>query len=457
MHGSQRKLNAASPRTQFSGDGPIQEFTKVIELTPTDQWTKRTNSFSSLVALIPKSVQQNAEDENWYSNSKTLRHLCLPISTLLKDSRSTVVKRTCENCTELFSKCGALARHLLKDLMPAILAVHAQTVQVIRTYVQTMVVESLVCVPCKSAMPIWLDKLKTEKSRTVREACAVYLLVALEHWELTRDIMVQVTNSLLRSLRDPCPLVREYIRQGLNLVRIFYPELWNALLSDPVVTKDMKLKRFLLKLGADAEQDDDMSSLASRGSIASATSNRSSSQRATSKGNRLRSASGLGPPLRVTTTTAPKSPPHQGLFAPVSPMKTPKNEPSESERVLELKRQASETRSRRSSLMKDRWMRSNSSILIPEDDEPTPKIKKEPEHMSIGRRLLAVHKNSIDSMMEMIRLEMDTMDDFESSEMTEDAVLTYFEALVICLEKRDQLAKELQAAMDVITQGNGET
>ena len=462
MYGTPRKAPGISPRSRAVDDTAIQDFVSIMDTTPADQWSKRTNAFSSLVLSIPDTI---TGDDEWFSNPKTLRHLSSPLSSLLKDSRSTVVKRTCENCTELFRKCGPIARYLLKDLMPAILAVHAQTVHVIRNYVQTMVSDALVCVPCKPAMPLWIERLKTEKSRTVREACAVYLTVAVEHWELTRDIWMQVSQSLLRSLRDPSPSVREYVKHALNIVRVLQPDLWENLLCDPSVTKDMKLTRFLMKLGYD---DDDMSSIASRGSMASLASNRSSNQQQSQRGvvalapARARSnGGGLGPPVRVTTTTSGKSPIHNRVGT------TPTQSPRTNSRygvdvpdnqyvagVIELKRQASETRSRRSSLMKDRWLRSSSTLLaVVEPDTPNIALE-EPEHLSSGRKLLAAHKRSVDAMMEIIRLEMDTLDDFESSDMTEDEVLTYFEALVLCLDKRARTSQELQSAMDAASAGN---
>jgi hypothetical protein len=467
MFGTPRKSSGTSPPSRVViDDTAIQEFVRVMDATPTDQWNKRTNAFSALVSLIPDTVEG---DEEWFSNAKTLRHLASPLSSLLKDSRSTVVKRTCENCTVMFQRCGPIARYLMKDIMPAVMAVHAQTVQVIRTYVQTMISDALVHVPCKAAMPIWLEKLKTEKSRTVREASAIYLLIAIENWDLTRDIWIQVAQGLLRSLRDPSPLVREYVKQGLHIVRLLQPDLWDTLLCDPSVTKDMKLKRFLMKLGAD--DDDDVSSIASRGSLASLASNRSTSMSVgggagVALAPRLRGGNGggLGPPLRVTTAAAksPTNPTRNRARSPTLSPIEPRNgvdvvrDKTFVAGVAALKRQASETRSRRSTVMKDRWSRSSSSLLQGEEQDEVPIIPQhEPEHLNIARELLEAHKKSVDGMMAIIRLEMDTLDDFESSSKTEEEVLTYFEALVLCLEKRAKCANELQLAMDAVSAGSG--
>jgi hypothetical protein len=466
MYATPRKQVVSPRRGAAIDDHVIQEFVRVMDETPADQWTKRTNAFSTLLSHIPHDIYV---DDQWFSNPKTLRHLSSPISSLLKDSRSTVVKRTCENCAELFEKCGTTARYLLKDLMSAIMAVHAQTVQVIRTYVQNMVCDALPKVPCKAVMPVWLDRLKSDKSRTVREACAIYLTVALDSWKdeesyLTRDIWTQVGSCMIRSLRDPSPSVRDYAKQGLDVVRVTQPDLWEQLIRDPegIATKDPKLKRFLLKMGS--EDDDDLS-VASRGSTASLASNRSrrappTRPRAPPRG------LGLGPPLRINTAAVKQSPAKNRVRSSQSPLhqnggrKLLPESPGESPFVAgvsELKRQASVTRSRRSSIMKDRWSRSSSNILPLLGDEQESVIQKEPEHQEIARKLLGAHKKSVDGMMETIRLEMDTLEDFESSEKTEEAVLTYFEALGLCLDRRAKLGKVLQTVMDDVSAGKEES
>jgi len=107
--------------------------------------------------------------------------------------------------------------------------------------------------------------------------------------------------------------------------------------------------------------------------------------------------------------------------------------------------------------MKDRWSRSSSNILPLLGDEQESVIQKEPEHQEIARKLLGAHKKSVDGMMETIRLEMDTLEDFESSEKTEEAVLTYFEALGLCLDRRAKLGKVLQTVMDDVSAGKEES
>jgi hypothetical protein len=466
-----------SPRRPHIDDTPIQELIQVVDVTPVDQWSKRTTAFAKLVDLIPQSTTATASDEppeHWYNSPKTLRHLHRPIGALLKDSRSTVVKRTCESCAILFEKCGPDARYLLKDIMPAVMAVHAQTVHVIRTYVQNMLCEALPQVPCKAVMPLWLDRLKSDKSRTVREACALYIIVALETWNdptyLTREIWSQVGNSMVRSLRDPNPVVREYVKQGLQVFQTERPDIWDAVVQDPSgpAARDPKLRRFLMKMKASdgGSMAGDELSVASRGSMASLASNRSSTRRPATTN---RAQRGLGPPMRVTTgaiakRTSPREPMEPPIQSPISPvsmhtarsntnngapqlsfetMVTPEETPSAG--VQELKREASLRRSRRSDIMKDRWSKSN---LLENGETTTPEL----EHTTIARKLLRAHKKSVDGIMEIIRLEMDTLEDFEKSmrkkHVSEDEVLTYFEALGLCLDRRGKISKDLQDALD---------
>ena len=211
------------PKSAYIEDGPVLSFVDTIEHTKPEQWQKRTMALQQLVSGIPDEI--TGVDTMWYNSPKYIRHLAFPLSELLKDPRSSVVKRTADSCTLLFTKCGADARYLLKDLMPTILAVHAQTVQVIRNAVLEMMMESLPLVPCKSVMPLLLERLnKNDKSRTVREACAVYLTLALESWTdegyLTDDIWFQVGTSLIRALRDASPSVRNEAKRGVEYTRV---------------------------------------------------------------------------------------------------------------------------------------------------------------------------------------------------------------------------------------------
>jgi len=435
-------------------DTPIQDFLTYLEKTPADRWAKRADAFEKLVASIPIPTNMHGSNK-WFSDPRILRHLAIPIGTLLKDSRSTLVKRSCETCSQLWNKCGLDARYLLKDIMPVILGVHAQTVQVIRTYVQNMVSEALTKVPCKAAMPLWLERLKTDKSRTVREACAFYLTIGMESWKddegyLTTDIWKQVGSGMIRSLRDPSPSTREYVKQGLEIVRTNRPDLWEQIIYDPSgqALKDPKLMRFLEKFGADDTNTaaDDLSVL-SRGSLASVQSQRSQRSRG---GSRYNSGTrrGIGPPMRVTAHNM-KQPP---------PMYPPRPKVSSiSEGVQELFKEASKRRSRRSVLMQDQWSRTLNGDGCTQDDQ-TPAmgaVKTEAGHHVIARKLLIAHKKAVDGMMEIIRLEMDALEDFESDlananseKPSEDDVLTYFEALNLCLTKRSTVAKELNDAMD---------
>jgi hypothetical protein len=270
--GSSRTPQAPPPQQASVPDGPISDFCLIIETTPAEDWQKRTAALSTLVAAIPTGSDYSLADPGmaWYNSPPTLRHLANPLSTLLKDARSTVVKRTCESTAELFAKCQVDARYLLKDIMPHILAVHAQTVQVIRSYVQTMVVDSLAVVPCKMAMPLWLDRLKSDKSRTVREACTLYLTVGLAEWDaynesyLTPEIWTQVGTALIKSLRDPSQQTRHNAKRGLETIQSRKPLIFDALLLDTDLVKDLRIKRILAKIQSGDVGGDDLSVGSSR-------------------------------------------------------------------------------------------------------------------------------------------------------------------------------------------------
>ncbi|GAX10764.1 hypothetical protein FisN_14Lh284 [Fistulifera solaris] len=265
-----------SPRQDFADDGPVIEFCHRIETTAAEDWTTRTDAFSHLVGMIPEGTAYS-KSSAWYNNPALLRHLAIAVSELLKDARSSVVKRTCENLIILFNRCQGDARYLFKDMMPTILSVHAQTVQVVRTAVQNMVAEAIPEVPCKMVMPLWMDRLKVDKSRTVREACAFYLGLALQSWTtdgyLTDEIWMQVGNVLVRTLRDPSPQVRVHAKAALQYMSNAQRRLFDELVNDPEgpSVKDPKVQKWLKSLGNGNSPDSEDLSVASKFSYNSDT------------------------------------------------------------------------------------------------------------------------------------------------------------------------------------------
>jgi archaellum component FlaD/FlaE len=253
----------STPRHKPLPEGEIHDFCHLIENTPVDKWQIRSDAFERIVKQIPTGTAYT-EGDAWYNNPPILRHLAIPISDLLKDARSTVVKRTCASLTKLFNRCQSDARYLFKDLMPTILSVHAQTVQVIRQAVQAMIEESIPEVPCKSIMPFLMERLKIDKSRTVRDACALYLGICLRSWTeegyLTDEIWLQVARCFLASIRDPSPPVRSYAKANLAYIQSAKPDLFLYLIQDG--TKDLKLQRWLESLGrngGDGNPNEDLS------------------------------------------------------------------------------------------------------------------------------------------------------------------------------------------------------
>ena len=82
--------------------GPIADFCAVIESTPADQWQLRSAALRTVVDSIPDGAAYAEIGDAGYNSPPILRHLSIPVGELLKDARSTVVKRTCESLTRLF-------------------------------------------------------------------------------------------------------------------------------------------------------------------------------------------------------------------------------------------------------------------------------------------------------------------------------------------------------------------
>lgn len=256
-------LHTPSPKASHD-EALISQFTQLIEDTPAEDWKRRSEGLQYLVAQIPKG-ERYYDEAAWYNSPASLRGLSLAVSELLKDARSTVVKRTCEQMTILFRRCKTNGRYLLRDIMPTILSVHAQTAQIVRLAVQNMVVETIPEVPCKMVMPLWMERLKIDKSRTVREACALYLGKSLQAWTepgyLTEDIWMQVGVTLLKTLRDPSPAVRSYIKAALETMRALQSTYYDNLINDPEgpAAKDMKLRKWLKNQGTHLDVAEDLS------------------------------------------------------------------------------------------------------------------------------------------------------------------------------------------------------
>ena len=577
-----RRGGTGSPSIKQIPEGPIQDFSRIVlEHTTPDDWQRRVQALEDLVHQIPDGSLY-LDSSAWFNTPKTLWHLAPPINELLKDARSTVVRRVCTALTSLFAKCQSDARLLFKDMMPTVLQVHAQTVQIIRTSVQAMVTESIPEVPCKSVMPYWMDRLK-DKSPSVRDACSLYLGLALQHWTeegyLTDEIWMQVGNCLLKTMRDPSPQVRTNAKLSLERMRSQHPRRWQALISDEhgPASRDPKLLRWLTSLERNEDVED--LSIASKYTFNSARNGLQQPQQRSPRILKLTSSQEeVGPspesvPFSIAVThSAPRitmasataaakssapfqhlvqSPlrgtpprPPAGLVAPRTSSPTVQTytalaagaeqafvsngelEYSESshystgnidviqraEAILardnmhqseekdgpfiasmqELRLHAQKRRSRNSILMQERF-RMSSSILdsgsIVEKEEkgeeratdvpttplvntntprsgPSPNPRTEanspggpaPEHMILAIRLLRAHKMHVDQIMETLKMEMDTLRDFdrlleEPGRPTEEELINYYEAVDLCLEQRLQAGRELRREMDRISAG----
>src|SRR3569623_1855347 len=82
----------------------------------------------------------------------------------------------------------------------------------------------------KLVMPLWMERLKVDKCRTVRDACALYLGQSLRCWSaegyLTEEIWIQVGGTLMRCLRDPSPNVRAHAKSALEFIQKTQPNCW---------------------------------------------------------------------------------------------------------------------------------------------------------------------------------------------------------------------------------------
>ena len=85
-------------------------------------------------------------------------------------------------------------------------------------------------------------------------------------------------------------------------------------------------------------------------------------------------------------------------------------------------------------------------------------VSSPPEHMVIAIRLLRAHKLHVDRIMETLKMEMDSLRDFdrlleEAGRPTEEETLDYFETVGLCLDQRSHANANLQHELDRISRG----
>jgi hypothetical protein len=337
-------------------DEAISTFTKALEGLPKDEWRARTIAFEALIEALPGSGLSGTHNSNgsnnnsglapnvyinsgiipWYKSFTALRRLCNPISSLLLNARSTVVKHTSHHLAFLMQRVKDLnppdadtAKYLMKDLLPTVLALHAQTSKVIRGYAVEMMTIIIPLCRFKSGLPILLERLRKDKSRDVREGAVNYLKLIVRYWAanpyrnvqlnlaedndistlsaseksaedqkyeyLTSNICKHIGNGLARAMMDPAQSVRLEARNAFELFRHRYPELWNQIVQkkNGILSSDPRLKKSVMNAAvkADAEgrgpgtnvdnyypqyeegEDYDAKTLGSAGSRGSATVN----------------------------------------------------------------------------------------------------------------------------------------------------------------------------------------
>mmetsp|Transcript_15171 Transcript_15171/g.22283 ORF Transcript_15171/g.22283 Transcript_15171/m.22283 type:complete len:812 (-) Transcript_15171:155-2590(-) len=265
--------SGATDQNAAVDDGPVTDFLHTVSKLGSDEWRARTMAFERLLSTLPSeddaplSPDANNQLIPWYKSPPILRRLATTITTLLLDPRSTVVKHTCNSLTILLtSTTDNAARYLIKDLLPTIIALHAQTVNVIKSYALQMMLDVIPHTKFKSGLPIFLEKLRKDKNRDAREACARYLRAVLVHWGptsnqpnyLTRDVYTHIGNGLARGLTDPSQCVRAECRSGFDTLRDIHREIWEDIVHkrDGPLSKDIRLKKTLINAAVrnDAER-----------------------------------------------------------------------------------------------------------------------------------------------------------------------------------------------------------
>ena len=182
-------------------DEPVQSFiSNLSSFSSPDEWHERKECFRQLVESIPSHevLPSVGGITPWYRSPQTLRRLHVPLSNLLADARSIVAKQVTNDVAELVESCSRVAscggnnsgedpcQYLLKDLLPAVMALHGQTVNIIKGYAKAMMERIIIACRFKSGLPVLLEKLRKDKSKDMREACIKYISLVITHWSGTQ-------------------------------------------------------------------------------------------------------------------------------------------------------------------------------------------------------------------------------------------------------------------------------
>ena len=220
----------------------VSEFCHLIATTPADQWKKRTAALESLVAVLSGNNQLLSYEES--------SQMAIAVSALLRDPRSSVVKLACASLKKLYAEIISPPSNLLFQMVPTILEVAALTSAVIRQQVQDMTKAVMAVCPCVEAIPLILQPLDaSNKSKTVRESCVVYLTCAVSSWKeaLNHENLAKVGNQLIASMRDSMPAVRDQARTGVEILRKQFPQQWEQMVKSNCSGRDLKLQKLLEK------------------------------------------------------------------------------------------------------------------------------------------------------------------------------------------------------------------
>lgn len=488
---------------------PIDTFITTLDNLHKDEWRARTMAFEALVETLPKpgadpDYSPNSGIMPWYKSYTALRKLSEPISSLLLNARSTVVKHTTQHLVMLVTSVkennppnSDMCKYLLKDLVPTILAMHGQTVKIIRNYALDAMTTIIPLCRYKSGLPVLLERLRKDRSRDVREACVIFLRLIVQHWSgdpsnteekqeyLTKNICNHIGNGLARALMDPSQNVRAEARLSFEKFRLRYPKLWEDIVQKPdgILSKDLRMKKSLLAAAAkagddggdideyypsyDEGEDYDAKTLGSVGSKGSLNSWKSNSSFVSQSS---KHTAGFRAAARSTSRSRNPRPSvrsSNGSLPPVS-KRTP-GPPSE--------RNSSKgsVGSNNGANRKTPATRKVPSV-VQENAENQPPVRlpkiipgtKPTENYNVSNQLLTAHKLYIDDLMESLRAEMSIVRDFEtllvqsqnnpdehgSYGPSEDDVLQYYEAVYAHLDKGVESSSKLRSEMERISDNN---
>jgi hypothetical protein len=401
---------------------------------------------------VAKTLQDN--DENWKPRMKALvtlegyitdhagdssildkdffRALRMPLKQQLLDLRSSIVREACKALTSIADSGGDHAEIIVSFCLPSVMEVSAGANKVMSTYARTCLWSVLTTCEAHGAVNYLVEAACTNKNKGIRENSLEGLRIILRNWpNLTEADGENIYKAFVAGFADASAKARKHTREAVWDLNEYFPDLGTRIMAQ----MEPRTKSMVMSLHDSFSPSSEF--IAKPGKKASSPSKPSSPTKATN----MSVVASILSPLSETNTTSPTkkepAPPFSRASAPFTlvgdeegaAVGTPSGE--ETATVLpgamadEGKATALEIEMDPAVVASTHTVEVKSELANvrngPTEEQPIPpapaakpgtELQKLPTQ-AIGEHLRERHRAHIDSVLEILRKEMEMLAEFE--------------------------------------------